>query len=76
MVHSITSSSLSLHVKALALCGLFEACCKQAVPCMKQEQEMQSLHDAHVKEMTKLRYELEQARTEGQHSRTLGHNPA
>ena len=35
---------------------------------MQQEQEMQSLHDAHVKEMTKLRCELEQARTEGQHS--------
>lgn len=30
-----------------------------------QEQEMQTLHDAHIKEMTKLRYELEQARTEG-----------
>lgn len=26
---------------------------------------MQTLHDAHIKEMTKLRYELEQARTEG-----------
>ncbi|KAL0028702.1 hypothetical protein WJX79_000762 [Trebouxia sp. C0005] len=31
-----------------------------------EEQEMQSLHDAHVKEMTKLRYELEQARTEAE----------
>ena len=29
---------------------------------------MQTLHDAHIKEMTKLRYELEQARTEGHHS--------
>lgn len=27
---------------------------------------MQTLRDAHVKEMTKLRYELEQARTAGQ----------
>ncbi|DBA83915.1 TPA: hypothetical protein ACH3X1_006417 [Trebouxia sp. C0004] len=31
-----------------------------------EEQEMQRLHDAHVKEMTKLRYELEQARTEAE----------
>ena len=28
---------------------------------------MQTLHDAHVKEMTKLHYELEQARTGGPH---------
>lgn len=30
-----------------------------------QEQEMLRLHDLHEREMTKLRYELEQARTEG-----------
>lgn len=36
-----------------------------------QEQEMQTLRDAHMKEMTKLRYELEQARTEGQQTCTL-----
>lgn len=33
--------------------------------CNVQEQEMLRLRDVHEREMTKLRYELEQARTEG-----------
>lgn len=36
-----------------------------------QEQEMQKLRDVHEREMTKLRYELEQVRTEGQSAHGL-----
>lgn len=36
-----------------------------------QEQEMQKLRGVHEREMTKLRYELEQVRTEGQSAQLL-----
>ena len=38
-----------------------------------QEQEMQRLHDVHEREMTKLRYELEQVRTEGKSAHGFWH---
>lgn len=34
--------------------------------CCSQEEELRSLQDAHVKKMTRLNYELEQVRTEGE----------
>ena len=43
------------------------------MPCtfLFQELEMRRLHDVHEREMIKLRYELEQVRTEGQSAQGL-----